>query len=166
MARCVPGATRYLPGGVDRNLKICSRLLITGLDDIKLSGELHRYTPARTYPSDSEARPVGSDKRCREGTKIASELMERQIRHCELPVRNDNVEGAHFASDRGPPPTVSSRPSSEGSSGVKTPRTKRRRPITSENVRYRCEPRQIPAKGRKTRTSNSEARRVGSRKGW
>ena len=26
-------------------------------------------TAARTYPSDSEARPVGSDKRCREGTK-------------------------------------------------------------------------------------------------
>ena len=98
--------------------------------------------------------------------RIAPELMERQIRHCELPVRNDNVEGARFASDSESPPTVSSRPSSEGSSGVKTPRTKRRRPITSENVRYRCEPRQIPAKGRKTRTSNSEARRVGSRKGW
>ena len=60
--RCVPGATRYLPGGVDGNLKICSRLLIAGLDDIKFSGELHWYTPARTYPSDSEARPVGMSK--------------------------------------------------------------------------------------------------------
>ena len=59
----------YLPGGVDANLKICSRLLIAGLDDFKFSGELHRYTPARTYPSFVEARPAGSDKRCREGTK-------------------------------------------------------------------------------------------------
>ncbi|CAH0372400.1 unnamed protein product [Pelagomonas calceolata] len=89
------------------------------------------------------------------------EVLGKLERRAE-PARNDNVEGARFASDRGPPPTVSSRPSSEGSSGVKTPRTKRRRPITSENVRYRCEPRQIPAKGRKTRTSNSEARPVGS----
>ena len=52
----------YLPGGVDANLKICSRLLIAGLDDFKFSEELHWYTPARTYPSDSEARPVGMSK--------------------------------------------------------------------------------------------------------
>ena len=39
-----------------------STLFIVGLYDIKLSGELHRYTPARTYPSDSEARPVGMSK--------------------------------------------------------------------------------------------------------
>ena len=28
--------------------------------------------------------------------RIAPELMERQIRHCELPVRNDNVKGTPF----------------------------------------------------------------------
>ena len=72
---CVHHARKHLrgrrpprnSGGVDANPKIFSRLLIAGLDDIKFSGELHRYTPARTYPSDSEARPVGSDERCREG---------------------------------------------------------------------------------------------------
>ena len=56
-------------GGVDANPKVFSRLLIAGLVDTKFSGELHWYTPARTYPSDSEARPVGSDKRCREGSR-------------------------------------------------------------------------------------------------
>ena len=74
---CVHHARKHLrgrrpprdSGGVDANPKVFSRLLIAGLDDTNLSGELHRYTPARTYPSDSEARPAGSDKRCREGTK-------------------------------------------------------------------------------------------------
>ena len=54
-------------GGVNANLRVFSHLLIAGLDDTKFSGELHWYRPARTYPSDSEARPVGSDERCREG---------------------------------------------------------------------------------------------------
>ena len=72
---CVHHARKHLrgrrpprdSGGVDANPKVCSRLLIAGLDDIKFSSELHWYRPARTYPSDSEARPAGSDKRCREG---------------------------------------------------------------------------------------------------
>ena len=72
---CVHHARKHLRGrrpprvlrDVGANPKVCSRLLIVVLDDIKFSGELHRYTPARTYPSDSEARPVGSDERCREG---------------------------------------------------------------------------------------------------
>ena len=74
---CVHHARKHLRGrrpprvlrdaGADP--KVCSRLLIPGLDYTKFSGELHRYTPARTYPSDSEARPAGSDKRCREGSR-------------------------------------------------------------------------------------------------
>ena len=72
---CVHHARKHLrerrpprdSGGVDASPKVFSRLLIAGLDDIKFSGEMHWYTPARTYPSDSEARPVGSNERCREG---------------------------------------------------------------------------------------------------
>ena len=72
---CVHHARKHLrgrrpprdSGGVDANLKVCSRLRIALLDNMKFSGELRWYTPARTYPSDSEARPVGSDERCREG---------------------------------------------------------------------------------------------------
>ena len=74
---CVHHARKHLrgrrpprdSGGVDADLKVSSLLVIAVLDDIKFSGELHRYTPARTYPSDSEARPVGSDKRSREGSR-------------------------------------------------------------------------------------------------
>ena len=74
---CVHHARKHLrgrrpprdSGGVDADLKVSSRLSIAGLDDTKFSGELHWYTPARTYPSDSEARPDGSDKRCREGSR-------------------------------------------------------------------------------------------------
>ena len=74
---CVHHARKHLrgrrpprdSGGVDAGLKVFSHLLIAGLDDTKFSSELHRYTPARTYPSDSEARPVGSDKRSREGSR-------------------------------------------------------------------------------------------------
>ena len=72
---CVHHARKHLrgrrpprdSGGVDANPKVCSQFLIAGLDNIKFSGELHWYTPARTYPSDSEARPAGSDERCVEG---------------------------------------------------------------------------------------------------
>ena len=74
---CVHHARKHLrnrqaprdSAGVGANAKVCSRMIIAGLDDMKFSGELHRYTPARTYPSDSEARPVGCDERCREGPK-------------------------------------------------------------------------------------------------
>ena len=69
---CVHHARKHLrgrrpprdSGGVDANLNVFSRLRIAGLDDTRFSGELHWYTPARTYPSDSEARPVGCDERC------------------------------------------------------------------------------------------------------
>ena len=74
---CVHHARKHLrnrqdprdSAGVGANAKVCSQMIIAGLDDMKFSGELHRYTPARTYPSDSEARPVGCDERCREGPK-------------------------------------------------------------------------------------------------
>ena len=72
---CVHHARKHLrgrrpprdSGGVDATPKALPAITIAGPIATRFLGELHRNTPARTYPSDSEARPVGSDKRCREG---------------------------------------------------------------------------------------------------
>ena len=72
----------YLAGGVDANLKICSRLLIAGLDDFKLSDGTHLR--GRTLV-DSEARPVGCDERCQRRsshTKNRVGVNGFVLRHC------------------------------------------------------------------------------------
>ena len=65
----------YLPGGVDANLKICSRLLIAGLDDFKLSDGTHLR--GRTLLIRKLGRSDATND-VRDGsshTKIASESM-------------------------------------------------------------------------------------------